>query len=156
MQLQSSGHYDSWIAGDIRPLGIANDPGFQNLLKYLEPGYFAPSQTTVSKMIHKRHERAKEDLVKKLKDAKAVSVTTNTWTSKAVQSFVTYTIHFINPVLWKLESFVPATSHFEGSHTGVNLAEATKKVIENLPFRKGLCKASSRMRRGMQSQLVSN
>ena len=63
--------------------------------------------------------------MKKLKDAKAVSVTTDGWTSKAVQSFVTYTIYFANPVLWKLESFVLATSRFEGSHT------------------------SSRMRRGM-------
>ena len=37
-----------WIAGDMRPLGIANDPGFQNLLKYLEPGYSVPFRTTIS------------------------------------------------------------------------------------------------------------
>ena len=96
----------------MRPLGIANDPGFQNLLKYLELRYSVPSRTTVSKVIHKRHERAKEDLVKKLRDAKAVSVTTDVWTSKAVQSFVTNTIHFVHPVLWKLKSFVLATSPF--------------------------------------------
>lgn len=118
-----------WITSDMRPLGIVNDPGFRELLHFLEPGFTVPSRTTVTKMVRQRHEKSKKELIGKLKDAKAVSITTDGWTSKAVMSFVTYTVHFINPS-WDLDSFVLETSQFEGSHTADNLATEVKAIVE--------------------------
>ena len=119
-----------WIIGDMRPLGIGNDQGFRNLLRFIEPGYSVPSRTTVANIVRRRHQEAKVELKTKLKEAAAVSLTTDGWTSKAVQSFVTYTIHFIN-YSWKLESYVLATSHFHGSHTKDNLAAALLSTVDS-------------------------
>ena len=58
-----------------------------------------------------------------------VSITTNTWTFKAVKSFAMYAAHFINDN-WSLQSYILATRMFDGRHTAENIKEHFAVVKE--------------------------
>jgi len=51
--------------------------------------------------------------------ANTVALTTDIWTSKAIQSFATTTAHFIDKN-WNLTTCVLETTHFPGHYTGVS------------------------------------
>ena len=86
-----------------------NEPGFKGILGFLEPDYQVPSRTHVASLIKKRHQNGKQELGGLLRAAPAVALTTDAWTSRATQSYATYTAHFISET-WKLESYVLRTS----------------------------------------------
>ena len=111
-----------WLSTSGRPLSIVNDPGFKGILGFLEPDYQVPSRTHVASLIKKRHQNGKQELGGLLRAAPAVALTTDAWTSRATQSYATYTAHFISET-WKLESYVLRTSLFPGSHTAANIAD---------------------------------
>ena len=106
-----------WLSTSGRPLSIVNDPGFKGILGFLEPDYQVPSRTHVASLIKKRHQNGKQELGGLLRAAPAVALTTDAWTSRATQSYATYTAHFISET-WKLESYVLRTSLFPGSPHG--------------------------------------
>ena len=55
------------------------------MFAYIEPGYRIPSRTQVTSMVKKRHTSGKKKLCDVLqKEARFVAVTTDAWTSKAV------------------------------------------------------------------------
>eukprot|EP00117_Sycon_ciliatum_P035569 scpid56900/ scgid26932/ len=105
----------------MRPLRIVNDPGLKNLLGFVEPGYTLPLRTHVTSVVRNRHEEGKAVLVKMLEETEFVAVTTAGWSSKAVQSYATYTLHFLMEK-WELASFVAATRPLDGSRTADNIA----------------------------------
>ena len=80
-----------WLSTSGRPLSIVNDPGFKGILGFLEPDYQVPSRTHVASLIKKRHQNGKQELGGLLRAAPAVALTTDAWTSRATQSYATYT-----------------------------------------------------------------
>ena len=60
-----------------------------------------------------------------MKSAPWIGLTTDCWSSKATQSFVTITAHFIDDD-WKL---VSAVLQFPGSHTGERIAQKLRQSI---------------------------
>ena len=121
-----------WIVDSIRPLSIVSDKGLVHLMQVCEPSYSVPSRTYLTSLLDKRHKSCKQELIELLKSAgtAGVSLTTDGWSSSATQSFVTHTVHFINPE-WELVSGVLETGLFQGSHTGVNLAEFSDRVVSD-------------------------
>ena len=86
-----SGHLTSAIADmialDLRPVSLVNGIGFQKLMQVVEPGFRIPSTTHVMSLWKKKHGEGKIRLKRLLADAD-VSLTTDTWTSKATESYV--------------------------------------------------------------------
>ena len=118
----------------MQPLHIVNDVGFKNLLRFLEQGYEVPSRTHLGAVIKKRYVETRKELTGLLQlQAPAIALTMDAWTSKVVQSFQTFTRHFVNE--WKLE-----TSHFGGSHTARRIADkACEAVARVRASQKVLC-----------------
>lgn len=58
----------------------------------------------------------------------SVSLSTDCWTSRNVDSYITVTGHFINN-FWQLESFNICTKEITHSHTSENLFETIQSVI---------------------------
>ena len=81
-----------------------------------------PLCTHVASLVKKRHQGGKQELGGLIRAAPAIVLITDAWTSRATQSYATYTAHFISDA-WTLESFVLQTSLFPGHHTAVNIAE---------------------------------
>ena len=85
-----------WVSRDLRPLNIVNDDGVKAFMACVVPGYIKPSRTHISTCMKKRHKEGIKQLQELLQTASWVALTTDGWSSTAMQSFMTVTCHFIN------------------------------------------------------------
>ena len=129
-----------WISANSRPISVVEDMGLKQLFGYIEPAYSLPSRTHVTSIVKKRHANGKRSLTTLMeKETRFAAITTDAWTSRAVQSFATYTIHFIDSE-WCLKSYVLATRIIDGRHTAVNIVQHLRTVVkEFLPLDKICC-----------------
>ena len=119
-----SKHIRVFIAHDLRPCSIVESPSFINLLQVLEPRYKVPSRTYFSQtVIPSLYTEVKKDVITGIWKAVSVALTTDGWTSRATESHITTTAHYISQD-WKLENKVLETTTLPCSHTGEALQEA--------------------------------
>ena len=120
----------NYIIEDLRPLSVVEGTGFKNMVNLLDPRYTLPrrtyfSQTLIPKMYNEAASKVKESISK----AESVALTTDGWTSRATESYVTITSVHVTPG-WKLQNFVLQTRAMPESHTGLHIAEVIKEAIE--------------------------
>ena len=97
-----------FVAKDMHPETLIEGIGFQNLVATLEPSYQIPSRKSIMKALHSTYDEAKTCLQTELNDVDSVALTTDHWTSPAVDSYVGLTAHFIIQE-WKLQTRVLQT-----------------------------------------------
>lgn len=118
------------IYTDLQPFSIVTDKGFQNLLHELEPAYKLPSRNTFKiSLLLQKYNTVSETIQNLLKPAISISLTTDTWTSIANQSYMAVTAHFISDD-WKLYSCLLGCFVSEVSHTSENIAGELKNITE--------------------------
>lgn len=66
----------NFIVQDMRPIGVMEGQGFQNLLKILEPGYSVPARQTIMHALTAKYGSLKET-VSESANNKALSLTTD-------------------------------------------------------------------------------
>ncbi|XP_018574673.1 zinc finger BED domain-containing protein 1-like [Anoplophora glabripennis] len=94
----------------------------------LNPQYKLPSRKTVStSLLPQLYAKTKEQVFNKLKNAQAVCLTTDCWTSINNQSFMAVTSHFIDAV-FKLDSVLLESIEFDQRHTANNLATRLQEI----------------------------
>ena len=117
-----------FIAMDLRPYSVVENDGFHELLRELEPRYKIPSRQHFSETcIPELYKKTKTDLKAKLSSAERVAITTDAWTSRATDSYITITVHYVN-LDWELASYVLQTRVFNESHTGKNIGALLKEA----------------------------
>ena len=79
-----------------------------------------PSRTFVMNYLKQRYSVAKQKLQESL-SVSHLAVTTDIWTSRATQAYMTITTHYISDE-WEIESNVLCTSEMAERHTGTNIA----------------------------------
>ncbi|XP_068721795.1 E3 SUMO-protein ligase ZBED1-like [Montipora capricornis] len=114
-----SKHIRVFIAHDLRPCSIVESPAFTKLLQVLEPRYKVPSRTVIPSL----YTEVKKDVITGIWKAVSVALTTDGWPSRATESYITTTAHYISQD-WKLENKVLETTTLPCSHTGEALREA--------------------------------
>ncbi len=98
------------------------------ILQAAEPRYEPPSPAGVSdRIIPVWHKVSKSRLQKELESARYAGLTSDGWTSLAVETYETITAHFMHD--WKLKAKVLQTKMLPGSHTGELLASELDKAI---------------------------
>ncbi|XP_060077513.1 E3 SUMO-protein ligase ZBED1-like [Ylistrum balloti] len=106
---------------DLRPFSVVENIGFRRMINTLEPQYTIPSrQHFTDKIIPEMYDKVKSELLGDLEKAEAVSVTSDGWTSRATESYVTVTCHYIDDE-WNLKNKVLQTRKTNESHTGENI-----------------------------------
>ena len=119
-----------WVAESKRPYKIASDRGFQSLMKTGRPEYHIPSEQTVSRDVKQVFVHARKRIAKLLQEYEGqLNFATDAWTSPNHKAFVAFTVHFAHegtPVSMLLDLVEVAKSH-----SGVNLAAAFVKVLED-------------------------
>ena len=116
-----------FVARDLRPLSIVCGDGFQQLLNNIEPGYQVPSHTHITTVCWQIFHTKKEELHETLKGQTYVVLTTNIWTNRATQAYLTVTAHFITAE-WKMASAVLQTREMPEQHTGIHISERLKEA----------------------------
>lgn len=112
----------------MRPFSVLENEGFVNMIRVLEPKYDMPCRTHFSeKVIPKLYQERCDTVTKKLQQAEFIAVTTNSWTSRANQSYNTIIAHFLED--WIMRSFVLQTRVMHESHTAENLCHFLKCAV---------------------------
>ena len=86
----------------VRPIAVVDGRGFNKLLTCPEPGYTVPSRTFVMNSLKQRYSILKQKLQESM-CARYLAFTTDIWTSRATEAYMTITAHYISDE-WKLES----------------------------------------------------
>ncbi|XP_044573520.1 E3 SUMO-protein ligase ZBED1-like [Drosophila ananassae] len=119
------------IAVDVQPFSCVEDEGLINLLREMDPRYKLPSRTHLrDTVLPNQYDRLKIVLISVLDKIDFLALTTDLWTSRANEGYITITCHFV----WtgaKLISAVLATRQLVTStnHTAPNIAETISSVL---------------------------
>ena len=112
------------ISTTILPVSVVSAPSFKRLVAGLNPFARVPERTKMRKEINQLWEEVREALMKAIKVARKVSITTDIWTSKnMVASYLGITIHFFNPDTRTRAAHTIACREFPNPHTGEMIAE---------------------------------
>ncbi|KAK6169559.1 hypothetical protein SNE40_020592 [Patella caerulea] len=123
-------HIGLFIAHDMRPFSVVENTGFKKMVTILEPRYNLPSRTHfATNVIPRLYSESKEKLSDKLNDASNVSLTTDGWTARGANSYVTITVHFIDQN-WEIQNHVLQTRLFNESHTATNLSTILLNAVD--------------------------
>lgn len=114
---------------DLQPAKIVEDVGFKRLVATLDPRYHLPSRRVIMRtLLPAKYDACAETLLSLLETVESCSLTTDFWTSKATESYITVTCHFVDN--WELKSCVLSTYQVTGSHTAEKIASELKLVAE--------------------------
>ena len=116
-----------FIARDMRPISVIEGKGFQNLLAIIDPSYQVPSRKHVMKNIQDMYSKVRLCLLAEMEDIQSVGLTTDHWTSRAMDSYLGVTVHFITQD-WELKKRVLQVRQVKERHTGNNVASDLKAV----------------------------
>ena len=74
--------------------------------------------------------QVRDSIAALVRQANTYAATTDLWTSASCDPYITFTIHFIDDS-WVLKSLCLDTVPLSTDHTGQNIADAMKDVLEN-------------------------
>ena len=130
---------DEQIAKWLAESGVAfrqiDLPSFKKLINIANDKLKVKGRTFYSKLVSNLAEEARRDIINILQHSKShlksVSFTTDIWTSRNGDPFISLTLHFITAD-WDLLNFTPYVRPFPERHTGKNISLVLDKLIENL------------------------
>ena len=119
-----------YIVEELRPLTTVESKAFRRMMRRAEPSYEVPSRKYITaNFLRKSYNEEAEKLKTEVESATMVGLTHDLWTSKATQSFGTFTAQFITEE-FELKCKVLQTRCLKGSHTGAAIAESFLKCKE--------------------------
>lgn len=117
---------------DFQPFSIVEDYGFRKFVNSLNPSYEIPSRKTISNTLLEANYEEIYNLCKRLitdETIMAVTLTTDSWTSRNTENFLAVTCHFITEE-FELRNVLLECSTYAESHTSKNLAKELKKTFD--------------------------
>lgn len=119
------------IVKDLQPLSFIEDEGFQKLLHVLEPRYTLPSRATFrNAILPQMYKEVAAKLKTIIQQTNTYSITTDGWTSRNTDSFVTYTLHVVDTE-FIMHSYVLGTYKFKTEHTADHLRSHIVKTFKD-------------------------
>ena len=116
------------ITTDLQPPFIVEDTGFQSFVSALDPP--SSRRTIMRSLLPEKYRSEKEKLQETLSSVKYVALTTDIWTSRHTEGFLTVTCHYITPD-WPLCTAVLSTMNFSGANTVEHVAETLGKIADD-------------------------
>ena len=117
-----------FIAKDLHPISVVDDTGFLNLMKVTEPRCVVPRRATVTKLLNQRYTETKT-CVQSFLSQSYVSLTTDMWTSRAGNGYISLTTLSVLPTFEGMNKNL-MTRHLLGEHDHTHIAEALQSAAE--------------------------
>lgn len=118
-----------FIAKDLQPYSAVERDGFKFMMKTIEPRYVIPSRAYFTDTaVPELYRETKLKVGEAVANAR-VALTCDHWTSRATESYATFTAHYITEE-WQLQSQVLQTRVMHESHTAQNI-HATFHSVAN-------------------------
>lgn len=117
---------------------IVEKKGFRALVKTLDPWYNMPDRKHFSCVrLPRIYEECRAKVKEGLQYVEYYALTTDLWTSRVTQPYMSLTVHFINND-WILSSQCLQTSYFPQDHTGVMIATALREALQSWELREDM------------------
>ncbi|XP_055051262.1 E3 SUMO-protein ligase ZBED1-like [Misgurnus anguillicaudatus] len=117
------------IAKDMLPFSTVEKSGYKKLIHVLDPRYVLPGRKYFSKTaIPKLYVMCKESVQQEILSAKYFATTSDLWSSRTSEPYISLTIHFIDNE-WGLKTRCLETAYFPEDHTGEVIAEGLKEAL---------------------------
>nr|XP_017109319.2 zinc finger BED domain-containing protein 4-like [Drosophila bipectinata] len=119
------------IARDVQPFSMVEDDGFRNLMQHMDPKYKIPSRTFFREvMLPKIYKDLRKDLECELEGVQYVAITTDGWTSRANEAYITVTCHFVNKKFQLITAVLSTASLLTPTnHSALNIADTIRQVL---------------------------
>ena len=134
MQKEFDSLFTDVIVEGFLAFGFSDLPSVHNLIRFLNKRVVVKHSTTYSRQMEEKH----EVMIKKLKRiimekiGTSCAFTSDLWTSRAQDSFISLTIHFIDEMM-RLHRWTPyCRTMGDDRHTGENISEHLDAMIEDL------------------------
>ncbi|XP_019858606.1 PREDICTED: zinc finger BED domain-containing protein 1-like [Amphimedon queenslandica] len=112
------------LAKDSLPLNLVEKPGFQKMIRNLDPKYDLPSRKYFSNIaIPKMYGQLKDTVTKDLENIHHFSCTSDLWSSATMEPYISLTVHFVTDQ-FEFKSRCLQTLFCPDDHTGENVALA--------------------------------
>lgn len=127
---------------------MVDQGAFRRLLMFTRPSLSTgdiPHRTKIQEEILLRAEAGEETVRVALSKIEGkVSFTFDTWTSEAQDPYLSVTGHYIaapegHPNEWELKTVQLAFTHFEGNHSGANMANVLMRTVDRYKLRNKVC-----------------
>ena len=117
------------IVRDFQPFSIVEDAGFREFVHALDPTYVLPTRHQLSKeLLVGKYQQALDEVKQVLCSAKAVSLTTDSWTSICTENYIAVTAHYVTED-FRLGSCLLQCIRYTERHTADNLCTELRRVI---------------------------
>ncbi|KAL7388566.1 hypothetical protein ABVT39_016262 [Epinephelus coioides] len=116
-----------FVVNGLHPLSVVEEPGFQRLIKYLQPNAFVMVRNTMKSRIDKATTEMKENLKVAMHDVEFIGTTTDYWTANR-KGFIGVTAHWIQSTSLQRCSAALACKQLKGPHNFTALADALTKI----------------------------
>nr|XP_054594508.1 E3 SUMO-protein ligase ZBED1-like [Nothobranchius furzeri] len=118
------------IAKDMAPVSTVEQTGFVQLLKTMDSRYHLPSRNYFAReALPKMYTDVRASLAARLAKVSHYALTTDMWSSRTCEPYMSVTVHFIED--WELKSACLQTSYFPQDHTGEHIAEALQETLKS-------------------------
>uniref|UniRef100_A0A3P9JS10 Zinc finger protein 37 n=1 Tax=Oryzias latipes TaxID=8090 RepID=A0A3P9JS10_ORYLA len=114
------------VVKDSQPCSIVEDRGFRDFVKKLDPSYALPSKQALKKMVDDRYQEEKADAQAQLREAEAVSLTVDLWTSADTRLAVA--CHYVLENS-KLATVLLGVLPFPQNHGPADVADAQRTLM---------------------------
>lgn len=108
-----------FITKHMMRIHTVEKPGFINMLKVLDPKYVLPSHKYFFEVaLQLLYNNTRQRIASELEDDMSYySATTNLWSSRTMQPYMSLTVHFVNNS-WVLRSVCLQPTYFPEDHMG--------------------------------------
>ncbi|CAF1560112.1 unnamed protein product [Didymodactylos carnosus] len=94
-------------------------------------GYTPPHRNSVQKSLKHLRRKHHDQLIEHLKNIQSLSITTDFWTNRALESFLCITGHFLDEN-FKSESIILSFSSYKHRHVSANIAQSIINRLKEL------------------------
>nr|XP_055027515.1 E3 SUMO-protein ligase ZBED1-like [Misgurnus anguillicaudatus] len=120
-----------YIATDMLPIYSVEKRGFNHMLKVLDARYVVPSRKYFASVaLPHLYNTTREKIRSELEEMQFYSATTDLWSSRTMQPYLSLTVHYIN-TSWTLRSICLQTAYFPDNHTGDVIAHGLKDALSS-------------------------
>ena len=132
-----------FFADSFVPFYVAGRDSFRNVINIANKRITVKHPTTYSRQTEEAAKKTLAkvcDIIGTFKDEmESVAFTTDLWTSRAGDCYISLTAHFIDP-LWRLHRWTPFVKPFHGRHTGVLISVELDNMIAGLKMKDNVAK----------------
>ncbi len=120
-----------YIGKDMVSVNMVPKDRFENLLHTLDRRYVISSRTYFNQVaIPQLCAECKEKVVTELKNVEYYATTTDMWSSRTTEPYLSLTVHFVNDN-FELKSRCRQTAYFPTDHTGENIALGLRECLSS-------------------------